>query len=146
MDDGQSSRPGIWRRLWTGWLYLWVLPNSVVGLLALMVCRLGGAEARVHSGVLEVCGPGIERLLGVMPVRFKIAAITLGHVVLGRDAVCLERTRAHERVHVEQFQRWGPLFLPLYVLASGIAWIKGGDFYRDNVFEREAYARDSASE
>ena len=61
------------------------------------------------------------------------------HVVLGLDGPTLDRTRAHERVHVRQCERWGPLFLPAYGLASLLAWWRGHDAYRENRFEREAY-------
>lgn len=85
-------------------------------------------------------GPGPRRLLAALPVRFRVLAITFGHVVLGCDRDSLERTRAHERAHVEQSQRWGPAFLPAYLLASLFAWARGGDAYRDNAFERQARA------
>ncbi len=65
--------------------------------------------------------------------------MTLGHVVLGLNPSTLEATRAHERVHVRQCERWGPFFLPAYGLASLLAAVRGGDAYRDNRFEREAY-------
>ncbi len=121
-------------------LYLWASPTSLVGLLAFLGCKIGGARAAVIDGVLEVHGPGIRRLLAALPVRFQVQAITLGHVVLGRDRLALERTRVHERAHVEQCQRWGPAFLPAYLLASAFAWAAGGHFYLDNVFERQARA------
>lgn len=82
---------------------------------------------------------GLRRL--VMPPR-GASALTLGHVVLGRDAEALHRTRRHERVHVAQYERWGPFFLPAYALASLIAVLSGRRAYRDNAFEREAYAAD----
>ncbi len=121
-------------------LYLWALPNSLVGLAAMALGRIGGARAALTDGVLEVHGPGVERLLAALPVRFKVRAITLGHVVLGCDRESLEATRVHERAHVEQAQRWGPAFLPAYLLASAYAWARGGDAYLDNVFERQARA------
>lgn len=127
-------------RIGQGLLYLWALPNSLVGLLVLTVGRIGGAQANLNGGVLEVHGPGIQRLLAAIPVRFRVLAITLGHVVLGCDQDSLERTRTHERAHVEQCQRWGPLFIPAYLLASLFAWARGGDAYRDNAFERQARA------
>ena len=65
--------------------------------------------------------------------------MTLGHVVLGKDAEALEWSRSHERVHVRQCERWGPLFLPAYGVASLVALCRGRDAYRDNAFEREAY-------
>jgi hypothetical protein len=42
-------------------------------------------------------------------------------------------------VHVRQYERWGPLFIPAYFAASGWAWWKGGHAYLDNPFEVEAY-------
>jgi hypothetical protein len=74
-------------------------------------------------------------------VRGGVAAITFGHVVLGRDGDALEWSRAHERVHVTQYERWGPFFLPAYAAASLWALARGGDFYRDNCFERAARAK-----
>jgi hypothetical protein len=65
--------------------------------------------------------------------------MTLGHVVIGRDRDCLDHSRAHERIHVRQAERWGPLFIPAYLLASLFAKLRGRDAYRDNPFEREAY-------
>ena len=44
--------------------------------------------------------------------------MTLGHVVLGRSAAALAETRAHERVHVTQCERWGPFFVPAYAASS----------------------------
>jgi hypothetical protein len=41
-------------------------------------------------------------------------------------------------MHVRQYERWGPFFPLLYLLASFEALIRGGDAYRDNRFEREA--------
>jgi hypothetical protein len=48
--------------------------------------------------------------------------------------------RAHERVHVYQYLIWGPFFLPAYGLASTWVWIRGGDAYHGNPFEKQAYA------
>jgi hypothetical protein len=64
----------------------------------------------------------------------------LGHVVLGRTGHCLDSCRTHELVHVRQYERWGPLFIPAYVACSVFIWFRGGDAYRDNPFEREAFA------
>lgn len=123
-----------------GLAYLWAAPNTLFGLLACMAGALGGASATVRDGVLEVHGPGVKRLLAILPVRFTVLAITCGHVVLGADRNALSRTRSHERAHVEQSQRLGPAFLPAYLLASLYAWLRGGDAYRDNYFERQARA------
>jgi hypothetical protein len=72
--------------------------------------------------------------------------MTLGHVILGRDVACLDHSRRHEQVHVRQYERWGPLFLPLYLAASLVACCRGLDPYVDNPFEREAFGEEEAGE
>jgi hypothetical protein len=94
---------------------------------------------RIVSGVLEAHGPRVARLLDLLSPRMRVQAMTLGHVVIGRDAAALDDTRAHERVHVRQAERWGPFFVPAYLAASAMAWARGGDAYADNGFEREAW-------
>jgi len=66
--------------------------------------------------------------------------MTLGHVVLCIDAVD-DVLLEHELVHVAQYERWGPLFLPAYGIASLLALRGGGDAYRDNAFEVDARRR-----
>ena len=127
----------------TRWLaYLWALPTTAVGLLVLMLGAMtGGVRYRVVDGVLELHGGLVTRLLtGWTLLPGGASAMTLGHVVLGRDELCLDCTREHERVHVRQCERWGPLFLPAYGLASLVALARRQRPYRDNRFEREAYA------
>ncbi len=122
-------------------LYLWALPNTVLGLLVVAIAMLTGDRIQVISGVLEAHGRTLSWLLRHFPIRGGASAMTLGHVVIGRDRDCLDRTRDHERVHVRQYELWGPLFLPAYVISSLIAALSGRDFYRDNVFEREAFRK-----
>lgn len=118
--------------------YAWAGPASALGmLLALLALRGGGLS--VVDGVLEAHGPLLRGLLGALTPRpGGVAAITFGHVVLARDAEALEWTRPHERVHVRQYERWGPCFVPAYLLASAWACARGRHAYYDNVFEREA--------
>jgi hypothetical protein len=97
----------------------------------------------VVDGVIELHG-GLARWLLRHCTLLKggASALTLGHVVLATDAQMHERTRAHERVHVRQCERWGPLFLPAYAAASLAALARGKHFYFDNVFEKQAYGRE----
>ncbi len=121
------------------WRYLWAFPVTLLGLLAVSLSLLTGGRARMHTGVLECHGGFARFLLCVTPVRAQ--AMTLGHVVLGRDAACLDRTRAHERAHVRQAERLGVLFPLAYLGASAFAVLRGRHFYRDNWFERDARRR-----
>ncbi|MDH3404995.1 MAG: hypothetical protein OES32_05400 [Acidobacteriota bacterium] len=121
--------------------YLWAAPSTLLGLVLGALCRLGGGALRLTGGVVEVEGRWLAWLLERAPVPpAGVEALTLGHVVLGRSPGCLERCRAHERIHVRQYERWGPLFLPAYAASSLWQWLRGRDPYRDNRFEREAYA------
>jgi hypothetical protein len=125
-------------------VYLWTFPTTAVGLLALVLAAIAGRGVRfaIVEGVLEVHGGPITWFLkNCTPLRGGASAMTLGHVVLGRDELLLDLTRDHERVHVRQAERWGPLFLPAYLLASAAIFLRGGRAYEDNPFEREAFAR-----
>ena len=123
------------------WLrYLWAAPYTVLGLLLGAVGILFGATARRHHGVVEVCGGRLGRALGRLPELLRFSAMTLGHVILAVDRSALAQLRLHERVHVRQYERWGPLFLPAYLLSSLLQLLRGRNPYRENHFERQAYA------
>lgn len=129
-------------------LYIWVGPGSLVGLTAALLAVCRGGKWRVVDGVLEVHGGGVTRLISMFSAKGSpIRAITLGHVVVGTTQDELDRTRIHERVHVRQYERWGPLFIPAYLAASGYIWItRRGHPYLDNPFEVEAYAVSDGNE
>lgn len=125
---------------------IWVLPVSLLGGLVAVVARISGGETGRVDGVLEVSGGWPARLLRRgFPFSGPVAAITLGHVVVGASRAALDVTRTHERAHVRQFERWGVLMLVLYPLAGVWAWLRGGDPYRDNRFECEARAAEFVS-
>ena len=122
--------------------YLWTLPNTLLGLLCVPLAVLSGGKVQWVRGIVEIHGRAIGWLLQRrIPVIGGVYAVTIGHVVLGRDGAALTRLRDHEHVHVRQYERWGPFFIPAYFLASLLAHLKGGDAYRDNVFERAAYGK-----
>lgn len=123
--------------------YAWASPATVVGLAVAALALCLGASARRIDGTFEVAG---GRLLGGarrLPPRARFVAMTLGHVIVGVDHAALSCARSHEHVHVRQYERYGVLLFPLYVGASIVALLRGRRPYRDNVFEREAYAHDS---
>jgi hypothetical protein len=123
-------------------LYVWAFPGTLLGLVLVPIVLLQDGSARLVDGVLEVHGGIVTWLLERgLPWVGGGAAMTLGHVVIGCDEACLQRTREHERVHVRQYERWGPLFVPLYLLASLVAYLRGRHPYLDNPFERDAFER-----
>ena len=120
-------------------LIVWALPWTLLGaLFGLLCCVTGGGVCRVGR-VLEFHGGCLGALLKRAPICGGAAAITLGHTVLARTVTDLDRTRKHELVHVHQYERWGPFFIPAYLLASVYLWLRGYDAYLDNPFEKQAY-------
>ena len=112
---------------------LWASPNSLIGLLFGLLLLPLGARMRRVDGVLEIAARRQRPRR-----RWPFTAITFGHVIVGTHAQELERLRAHEQVHVRQCERWGPLFLPAYLLAGAWQWMRGRNAYWDNPFEVEA--------
>jgi hypothetical protein len=102
--------------------YLWAAPCTLVGLVAALPMLLSGAQARFVRGVLEVSGSCIA-------TRLPFDAITLR---------AMARWRRHERVHVRQCERWGPLFFPAYLLAGAWQGLRGRSMYWHNPFEEQA--------
>jgi hypothetical protein len=102
--------------------YVWAFPVTLVGLSLALLVTLSGGTVRLRGGVVEACGGWGRWLLRGGRFRHGGAAMTLGHVILARDAACLSRSRSHELAHVRQFGRWGPLLLPAYWLVG--AWLR----------------------
>jgi hypothetical protein len=117
--------------------YLWASPYTLLGLLFIF-----GSNVRIVRGVIEIHGPLTRLLLNHCWPIGGASAMTLGHVVIGQNQACLDASRKHERIHVRQYETFGPLFGPFYLLASFHAWRTGQDFYYDNFFEAEAYRLD----
>ena len=124
---------------------VWAAPCSVLGLLiGAWPLALGGRIAR-RDGAIEITYrerlAGCGRLARALPFR----GIVFGHVILAVTGEELARIRAHERVHVEQYERWGPLFFLAYG-ASGL-WqlLHGRRPYWDNAFEVQARRLEAAS-
>ena len=118
--------------------YLWAGPSTILG-LALALTALRRGRIFVVDGVVEAHSPFLRwALTRLIPLPGGASAITFGHVVLARDELALDLTRAHERMHVAQDERLGPLFIPAYLLSGLWAYARGGHPYFDNRFEREA--------
>ncbi len=67
--------------------------------------------------------------------------MTLGHTIIGKSADALAICRDHEQIHVQQYERWGPLFVPAYLACSAYLWFLKRDWYLENPFEIEAYSK-----
>ena len=115
--------------------YLWAFPVTLVGLLLALVAVLSGGRMQWRGGVVEAWGGWVGRWLRGGWHSRGGAALALGHVILARDAECLARSRAHELAHVRQFERWGPLLLPVYWLLGAWLWCRGYDPYLDHPLE-----------
>jgi hypothetical protein len=118
---------------------LWASPYSMLGVcVGLLGCATGG-KMRLRDSALEFYGGGTRWMVRHLPLGARTAGITLGHVILGQEDQMLVEIGDHERIHVRQFERWGPLMGPAYLLASLWAWWRGDNAYWDNAFEKEAY-------
>ena len=120
--------------------WLWASPASVIGLIVGAVGLCTGGKAKRIGPTLEFWGGAVSGLLQSRLIHAR--GMTLGHVILGVSDTTLESIRPHEWVHVRQYERWGPLFLPAYLLSSAVLWLAGRDPYWENPFEVEAYEAD----
>ena len=126
-------------------VYLWAAPVSVAALPLVAFALVTRGRARCRAGILEASGGALRGLLTRAVPGFPISAITLGHVVLAATESALVDTRAHERVHVRQYEVWGPLFPLLYLASSVVALVRGRGVYSDNAFEIQAARSTSSS-
>ncbi len=86
-----------------GLKYLWALPATLLGAMFVPLAWCSGGKVEVIEGALEVYG-GVPALW----LRLcRASAMTIGHVILGRDKAALQLTRAHEHVHIKQYEAWG---------------------------------------
>lgn len=120
--------------------YSWVLPVSCIGIVLLPFVILSGGAVGIAAGIIQAEGGIASSLLSRLCPHAPIDAITIGHVIFGRNRGSLIRCRDHEHVHIRQYERWGPLFPVLYLLSSAVAVIRGEDPYRHNIFEQEAFS------
>ena len=118
---------------------LWALPWTLVGLGIGLLGVATGGDVRRRFGTLGFSGGATQVFLRFCPVVRGASAMALGHVVLAQTADGLASAYEHELVHVRQYERWGPLFVPVYFAASLWQWMHGKHPYWDNPFEREAY-------
>ena len=119
--------------------YLWAAPITVLGLILAVAAWARGAHLAVKNGVFEVWGAPVARVVNRLPRALQFEAIAFGHVVFAQNGALMDEWRAHVRALVRPYERWGVFFWPAYAIASVIAYLRGGDAYVDNYFEREAF-------
>lgn len=120
--------------------YAWASPNTAIGVVLGLLALLFGARIQSRQGVLEFFGGRLGALFAAPWLACPFRAVTLGHVILATDAETLDCARTHEHVHVRQYGQWGPFFLPAYLASSLWQLACGRRCYRDNWFERQAFA------
>jgi hypothetical protein len=117
---------------------IWAAPWTLFGLTVGCFGLATGGRVQRTGHVLEFSGGWITLVLKIFPVISGATAVTFGHVILARSQADLEACRQHELVHVRQYERWGPLFVPAYLFWRILLRLTGKDPYRDNPFERQA--------
>jgi hypothetical protein len=134
MGAGPKMTPAAWRAV----KLIWAAPCSLLGLIAACPVLLCGGTAHRARQALEVT-PGDNEALGQALARLlPFRAIALGHVIIAVGRPELERLRAHELVHVRQYERWGLVFFPAYAASAIWQVLNGRNAYWNNHFEIEA--------
>ena len=123
--------------------YAWAAPDTLLGILLGLIMIVFGGRVHFIDGVAEFHGGWLGNFFASRPPPLCFGAITVGHVILGTCHNELSVLRAHEHVHVRQYERWGVFFLPAYALSSLWEVCHGRNGYRNNIFERQAYAEDA---
>ena len=127
------------------WGLLWALPCSIVGMVLATLPLLAGGQARWSAGALEVTYRESEAACGRLARELAFRGIVFGHVILAVTRDELLRMGPHERVHVQQYERWGALFFFAYGASSLWQLLQGRSAYWDNHFEVQARTLSSYS-
>ncbi|WP_096698775.1 hypothetical protein [Polaromonas sp. AER18D-145] len=119
---------------------LWASPCFAVGIVLACIPLLAGGRAKWSSGALEVTYRESQASCGKLARKLPFRGIVFGHVILAVTREELRIIGPHERVHVQQYGRWGPLFFFAYGASSIWQLIRGRSAYWDNHFEIQARA------
>ena len=123
---------------------LWASPCTAIGLGLAALTLVAGGKARWSAGALEVTYRPAKDQCGNLANGLPFRGIVFGHVILAVTTEDLARIGLHERVHVEQYERWGPLFFVAYGASSFWQLVNGRSPYWYNHFEIQARERSSA--
>lgn len=119
---------------------IWASPCSAIGLALASITVLAGGKAKWSSGALEVSFRDSLASCGARARTFPFRGIVFGHVILAVTREELLSIGPHERVHVAQYERWGPLFFLAYGASSLWQLALGRPPYWSNHFEVQARA------
>ena len=120
---------------------LWAAPCSLVGLVFAAIVLMMGGRAALSRGALEVTYRPSRAHCGPRALALPFRGIVFGHIILAVTAEELASIGAHERVHVEQYERWGIFFFVAYGVSSMWQLLRGRDAYWHNHFEVQARKR-----
>ena len=114
---------------------LWTLPNTILGLA---LGALTFQVPRLEPPGVVVFDRSARGFSWILALVFRKTAVTYGHCVI--SARPLEgRVLQHELHHVRQYERWGPLYIPAYLVLFAV---RG---YRRHPFELSADAAAGAA-
>ncbi len=111
----------------------WRWPNDALGRLAGGI--VSGARRRTVDGAEIHEDPAYDRLFRLVPRHPR--AMTFGSTVIAREPLDVAAV-THECTHVSQYRRYGPLYLPLYLLGAAWGVARHRDMYLGNPFEAQA--------
>jgi hypothetical protein len=110
----------------------WVNALNLSTLLGMLIVKIrGGSLSSGPDGLL--IARNITRRFGFA------GGVTIGNVIIVPEHIPLtQELFEHEAAHSSQWAACVVLFLPLYWLTCGWSWLRTGDYYSRNVFERRA--------
>ena len=124
---------------------LWASPCSAFGLSLAAFLLAAGGRAKWSNGALEVTYRPSQTRCGWLARALPFRGIVFGHVILAVTQEELDIIGPHERVHVEQYEAWGPLFVLAYGASSLWQLAGGHNPYWHNQFEVQARERVNAA-
>ena len=110
----------------------WVNALNLSTLAGMLVVKIrGGSLTSGPDGL--VVARNVRRRVGFA------GGVTLGNVIIVPEHIALtQELFEHEAAHASQWAACVAFFLPLYWIACLWSWIRTGDYYSRNTFERRA--------
>ena len=120
---------------------VWASPATVLGLLVAAAALASGGGVRRRAARAGSLGRRRGLAAGSCTAGARRGRHDAGACRAGRRSSGANHSREHELVHVAQYERWGPFFIPAYFLCAAAQRLAGRHPYWDNPFEREAFRR-----